>query len=259
MAVADETEGNTVVVRNLKFSTEAGPLSQVFSQFGEVTHVSIATDRRDRQFFSRGYGFVTFATADACQVAVSAANIVVDNRKLAVEIARGRRGGPSSRDRRGGGPPTRDRRGGGPTADRRPADGDNRPSPERDDRARRGRDDHRRPLPETRQDGQPPANPDDRHRRAAAAHRDRVVDGGRGRHKDDESLYGDTVFISGMPAEVTDADLFAVFADYRSIAGKVAQRDERGQRGYGFVGFETAEDQARAVRDKRDGGIQLGG
>jgi RNA recognition motif-containing protein len=62
-----------------------------------------------------------------------------------------------------------------------------------------------------------------------------------------------------MPADVTEADLLAAFADYCPIAGKVAQRDEQGQRGYGFVRFQTAEDQARAVRDKRDGGIQLGG
>lgn len=95
-------------VGNLSYSMTEDALRELFTPIGEVTSVTIITDRMSGR--SKGFGFVEMATDEAAQAAISQLNgTTVDDRQLTVAEARpqrprdDRRGGRGYGDRRGEG------------------------------------------------------------------------------------------------------------------------------------------------------------
>lgn len=100
-------------VGNLPWSMTEESIRELFSEFGEITQVSLITDRMTGR--SKGFAFVEFADEAAAQAAVQARHgYVVEERELVVNIARPRE-------------PRNDRF---PRGDRRPSYG-NRPNRDR--------------------------------------------------------------------------------------------------------------------------------
>ena len=94
--------GNKLYVGNLSWGIDTDQLHEIFAEHGDITDAIVLTDRDTGR--SRGFGFVTFATADMARAAIEALDgLEIDGRPLRVNEARERT------DRGGGGP----RRGGG--------------------------------------------------------------------------------------------------------------------------------------------------
>lgn len=83
---------NKLFVGSLSWNTDDDGLRNAFEEFGEVTDAKVITERDTGR--SRGFGFVTFASADDAQAAVSAMDgQQLDGRTIAVNLAREREGG----------------------------------------------------------------------------------------------------------------------------------------------------------------------
>ena len=83
-------------VGNLSFNTTENDLQDAFAAHGSVVEVNLMVDRMSQR--SRGFAFVTMATPEEAQKAITAMNgASLDNRALTVNIARPRE------DRPGGG------------------------------------------------------------------------------------------------------------------------------------------------------------
>jgi len=94
-----------IYVGNLPWRATDAQLTQLFGAHGEVIDARIVTDRETGR--SRGFGFVTMASADAAQNAIRALNgYSLEGRSLVVNEAReqqGSGGGGGGGFRRGGG------------------------------------------------------------------------------------------------------------------------------------------------------------
>lgn len=94
-----------IYVGNMNYDTTEETLRQLFSAHGEVTSVSVVTDRYTGR--AKGFGFVEMATDEAARAAITALNgKEVDGRQLRVNEAndrprdRGPGGSGGNRDRR---------------------------------------------------------------------------------------------------------------------------------------------------------------
>ena len=94
---------NKLFVGNLSFDTTENDLQDLFEKFGPVTEVNLITDRMSGR--SRGFAFVTMATDEGAQAAVSGlANQNFQGRDIKVNEARPREeGGGGGRGGGGGG------------------------------------------------------------------------------------------------------------------------------------------------------------
>ena len=94
-----------IYVGNLSYEVTEEDLRQEFVAFGEVTSVSIITDKYSGR--SKGFGFVEMASVSEGQAAITGLNgKMLKERTLTVNAARPRsddRGGGSYGGRRGGG------------------------------------------------------------------------------------------------------------------------------------------------------------
>ena len=91
-------------VGNLSYQTTDTDLSQMFTEFGNVTSAQVIVDRFSGQ--SRGFGFVEMATEDEAQSAINGMNGKnMGGRPLTVNESRPRddRGGGGGGSRGGGG------------------------------------------------------------------------------------------------------------------------------------------------------------
>jgi RNA recognition motif-containing protein len=61
-----------IFISNISFKVREQSLSELFSQFGEVTSVRIIKDKETRR--SKGYGFVEMANDNEAQAAINALN-----------------------------------------------------------------------------------------------------------------------------------------------------------------------------------------
>ena len=98
-------------VGNLSFDATVESLRAIFEQVGDVSDVSIITDRMTGQ--SRGFGFVTMSSSEGARKAISELNgASLDGRQLRVNEAEERRsaGGPFGGGGGGGGQRGRDQR-----------------------------------------------------------------------------------------------------------------------------------------------------
>jgi RNA recognition motif-containing protein len=108
---------NRLYVGNLSFNATSDSVRAAFTEFGEVTDVHVVTDRETGR--SRGFAFVTMATDQLAQSAISAMNgALLDGRPLRVNEAEARPqrsggggfgGGGGGGERRGGGGERRNR------------------------------------------------------------------------------------------------------------------------------------------------------
>ncbi len=98
---------------NLSYDVTEEQLRQEFGAFGEVTSVSVVTDKYSGR--PKGFGFVEMLTKSEAEAAIAGLNgKMIQDRTIVVNEARPRtdnRGSGSYGDRRGGG--YRDNRGGG--------------------------------------------------------------------------------------------------------------------------------------------------
>ena len=94
-----------IYVGNLSYDTTEEELQKEFLAYGEVTSVSILTDKFSGQ--PKGFGFVEMASKSEAEAAITGLNgKVLRERTIVVNEARPRsdnRGGGSYGDRRGGG------------------------------------------------------------------------------------------------------------------------------------------------------------
>ena len=90
-----------VFVGGLSWDTSDETLRAAFEKYGEVTEVTIITDRDTGR--SRGFGFVEFADGESADKAISELNeTVLDGRTIKVSQAKERK--PRSGGGGGGGP-----------------------------------------------------------------------------------------------------------------------------------------------------------
>jgi cold-inducible RNA-binding protein len=90
-----------IYVGNMSFQTSEDGLRNLFTEFGEVTEVSIVTDRETGR--PRGFGFVTMADGTQAQAAIDALNGKdFDGRSLNVNEARPKPAGGGGGGGRGG-------------------------------------------------------------------------------------------------------------------------------------------------------------
>ncbi|MGC6514693.1 MAG: RNA recognition motif domain-containing protein [Myxococcota bacterium] len=79
-------------VGGLAWATDDASFFDAFSQFGEVSEAKVILDRETGR--SRGFGFVTFADAEAADEAIKAMDgAELDGRTIRVNEAQERRGG----------------------------------------------------------------------------------------------------------------------------------------------------------------------
>ncbi len=109
---------NKLFVGGLSWDTNDEGLRNAFSRVGEVTEAKVILDRDTGR--SRGFGFVTMATSEACQNAIRELDgSTLDNRSIRVNEANDRGGGGGGgRGGRGGGGGGRGGYGGGGGRDR---------------------------------------------------------------------------------------------------------------------------------------------
>jgi cold-inducible RNA-binding protein len=78
-------DSNKIFVGGLAWATDDHGLKAAFESFGAVTEAKVITDRMTGR--SRGFGFVTFETADAASEALSFDGQMLDGRTVRVDKA----------------------------------------------------------------------------------------------------------------------------------------------------------------------------
>ena len=87
-----QVEPKTIYVRNVAYATVGADLAKGFERFGKVQSARIGQVSFRGQRVSAGYGFVEFATEDACKAALECKEeISVGGRRLIIRPARPRR------------------------------------------------------------------------------------------------------------------------------------------------------------------------
>lgn len=94
--------GNRLYVGNLSFNADTDTVREAFTAIGEVTDVHVVMDRETGR--SRGFAFVTMATASLAAQAISQLDgATIDGRALRVNEAEERKGGGGGGGFGGGG------------------------------------------------------------------------------------------------------------------------------------------------------------
>jgi len=206
-----------VFVGNLSFKTRQADLASEFSSVGKVVSANIIT-RGPR---SLGYGFVELETEEEAQRAVSLMNKKsIDSREINVELARDDNRGQGDQKRR----PFVRRRGRGGFRGGYYGGRGRRYRPRNDAQDSQGQE-------QSTQGGGPPP------RR------------GRGgpRLNDPRTPSKNTLFVANLPFTMDDSRLLDIFKEYHSTSAHVVRDRNDRSKGFGFVEFETEEDQKAAL------------
>ncbi len=86
---------NKVFVGGLSWDTDSTGLRNAFADLGEVVDAKVIQDRETGR--SRGFGFVTFASADAVAKAIGKNGTLLDGRAIRVDRAATRENGRGTR------------------------------------------------------------------------------------------------------------------------------------------------------------------
>ena len=82
-----------IFIAGLSYNISDSDLSELFTEYGEVTSARVVTDRETGR--SKGFGFVEMTEDEAGNAAIAALNEAeVDGRKLAVSVARPKEDAP---------------------------------------------------------------------------------------------------------------------------------------------------------------------
>lgn len=81
---------NKIFVGNLSYSANPADLEEAFREFGSIQDVKIVKDRATGK--SRGFGFITFSSADEAKRALTMNEKDVLGRKIRVNEARDKQG-----------------------------------------------------------------------------------------------------------------------------------------------------------------------
>ncbi len=96
---------NKLFIGSLPWSITSEALSELFSQYGEISDAVVISDRATGR--SKGFGFVTFTTEEAANAALEMDGREVEGRPIVVNIAKPREertgGGGGGFRREGGG------------------------------------------------------------------------------------------------------------------------------------------------------------
>lgn len=89
---------NKIFIGNLPWSIKKDQLRELFSSFGDIVEAIVIEDQRTGR--SKGFGFVTFATAESASAAVQEMHEKeIEGRKILVSIARPREERPQRENR----------------------------------------------------------------------------------------------------------------------------------------------------------------
>lgn len=77
---------NKIYLGNLPFSYKEQELAEVFSKYGNIEDVFLVRDRNTRRL--KGFGFITFDSAEAAQAALEMDNQDLGGRTIKVAMAK---------------------------------------------------------------------------------------------------------------------------------------------------------------------------
>lgn len=77
---------NKLFIGSLPWAITSDSLKELFAKYGEITEAIVITDRATGR--SKGFGFVTFATAEAAQAALEMDKQQVEGRPIVVSMAK---------------------------------------------------------------------------------------------------------------------------------------------------------------------------
>lgn len=221
MAEATTTK---VFVGNLSFKTKEAELAAAFSQAGNVVSSNIIT----RGLRSLGYGFVELENQAAAEKAIQLLNKhTLDGREINVEIAKPR----EEIEKTGGGRPPRPSGGNNGPSRGGPGGGMGR-GRGRGGRGRgRGRGGYRGRGGSRRRGGGRGGGPG-------------PVPTGETKPKVPSKT---TLFVTNLPYSVEDKELGDIFGDYKVKSAYIVRRKNLKSKGFGFVEFESEEEQQKAL------------
>jgi len=220
-----------VFAGNLAFKTTEDELKEFFSPAGTVTKVNIIT----RGTRSLGYGFVAFATAEECHVAVEKCHKKeLGGREINVEVAKPKaeldaakkeraaaRDGKAPRRRKRF---VRKRKG---KSDDEKKEGETATTDKSDTLSGEKKKKKRKPK---KKDPNAP-KPEPKPRRAPTGEPSKT-----------------TVFVANLPFSLDDAALAGVFSEFKVKTAKVVTRRGTGRsKGFGFVELESEAEQQRLL------------
>jgi RNA recognition motif-containing protein len=243
-----------VFVGNLSFKTQESDLAKEFEVAGKVATANIIS----RGSRSLGYGFVEFESEEEAKKAVELLNKKqIDSREINVEVARPRDENAAPRPPRQPRAPRAPRQAannnnnnnnnnaaGGQGADGQSPAGERRPRfPRRTPRERRPREGA---APAAGGEGAPKqeggaAAPRPRRERPPRKPR---VEGERA----PRTASPNTLFVANLPFAVDDAGLAEIFAGLNLKSAHVVRKRNNRSKGFGFVEFNNADDQAKALQ-----------
>lgn len=77
---------NKIYIGNLPFQTTDQELENEFQQFGKIKEIALIRDRHSGEF--KGFGFITFVTAESAQQALASNGKDFQGRAMKVSVAR---------------------------------------------------------------------------------------------------------------------------------------------------------------------------
>jgi len=230
-----------VFVGNLSFKTQERDLAKEFEQAGKVASANIIT----RGTRSLGYGFVEMESEEEANKAVELLNKKnVDGREINVEVAKIREENSADPAAAGAGSPSQ---GGAARGGR----GRGRGGVAGAGRGGRGRGGARRP-PRSQEggdnkEGAPQGSPS-AGGAAAAPRRPRAPRAPRAEEdKTPRAESATTLFVANLPFSVDDAGLAKIFDGLNLKSAHVVRKRNERSKGFGFVEFNNAEDQQKAL------------
>ncbi|ORX61460.1 RNA-binding domain-containing protein [Hesseltinella vesiculosa] len=241
-------DGPKVFVGNLSFKTKDEDLVAFFEKVGKVTHAKVITiSRKTSSRRSAGYGFVTFATLeDASKAAEELDKKELEGREINVELAR---------------PPKKQAPKEVQPENQVVENGDDKDDAAakkktRKPRARRQRKKSQAKAEEKKEgaEEEDAVVPDESANDVTADEQDDTDDKkskrGRGR-RISKRVLGEpsktTLFVTNLAYAATDDVLKNTFKEYKVQSTYVARNKNGRSRGYGFVEFESEDDQVKAL------------
>jgi len=240
-----------VFVGNLSFKTQESDLAKEFEVAGKVATANIIS----RVSRSLGYGFVEFESEEEAKKAVELLNKKqIDSREIDVEVARPRDENAAPAPR----PPRAPR---APRAPRQAANNNNAPAggagAAGNDGQAPAEGARRRPArrPRTRRpraEGAQSAGEGAPKQEGAAAPRPRREKAPRQPKPEGEraprTASPNTLFVANLPFSVDDTGLSEIFAGLNLKSAHVVRKRNNRSKGFGFVEFNNADDQAKALQ-----------